>query len=145
MACVVAFGPYVIAAGGPLGGLIDAVLRRGPDGRLPAHLSRVLGVSGADGTTAVKQAVIRDGDVIRTFNVCRENHRDVVILTYDGRTQITKAYLVSTAGAMRKAVDYHGGEPARERSATEAHSDLIRELEFWADLAGRSAQSPGIP
>src|SRR3979490_2883002 len=62
---------------------IEAVIRNGHEGMLPAHLSVVLGVSQIERQTAVKQAVIRNPSMVRTFNVCTGNHDDVVILSYD--------------------------------------------------------------
>ncbi len=117
--------------------LIDTVLRNGPDSQLPAHLSLVLGVSHVEQKTAVKQAVVRDGNTVRTFNVCAADHGNVVILAYNEQSHATKAYLVSPAGRLRKAVDYQAGEPAHERSSADARSDFAAEIKFWTDFARR--------
>jgi hypothetical protein len=127
-------------AGRSIGGLVDAVVRNGLDGLLPAHLSVVLGVSPVERTTAVKQAVVRDGSVVRTFNVCAANHDDVVILTYNELTHSTKAYLVSAKGALRKAVYYLAGAAANERSLADASKDYSDEIEFWANFDYRAAR-----
>jgi hypothetical protein len=118
-------------AAASLEGLIEAVVRRGPDSQLPARLSVVLGVSRSEQPTAVKQAVLRDGDTVRTFNVCAANHADVVMITYNEQSRSSKVYLVSPAGALRKAVAFQAGAPAAERSLTEAHGDFASELKFW--------------
>ncbi|MDB6044293.1 MAG: hypothetical protein JWM63_2844 [Gammaproteobacteria bacterium] len=117
--------------------LSEAVLRNGPDSRLPAHLSVVLGVSRVEEPTRVKQAVIREAGTVRTFNVCAGNHDDVVLLTYDEQSRTTKAYLVSGRGVLRKAVDYQSGGAARERALIEARSDFRRELKFWTEFSGQ--------
>jgi hypothetical protein len=118
--------------------LSDAVLRHGPDGQLPAHLSMVLGINRMGQTTPVKQAVIRSVDRVRTFNVCTANHDALVIVTYEERSRTIKAYLLSGSGVLRKAVDYQpGGEP-HERALSEAHRDFVRELKFWADYSGQA-------
>jgi hypothetical protein len=127
------------AATPSLARLIDTVLRNGPDIQLPAHLSVVLGVTHVEQTTAVKQAVVREGNTVRTFNVCAANHDDVVILTYNEQSRATKAYLVSAAGRLRKAVDYQAGEPAHERSLADARSDFAAEIKFWTDFADQAA------
>src|ERR1700730_3663838 len=119
--------------------LVDTVVRNGPDSQLPAHLSVVLGVSHVEQKTAVKQAVVRDGPAIRTFNVCAGSHDDVVILTYNEQSRATKAYLVSAAGRLRKAVDYQAGEAAHERSLADARSDFAAEIKFWTDFAPHPA------
>jgi hypothetical protein len=122
------------AAGRSLDGLIESVVRSGADAQLPAHLSVVLGVTAVERTTAVKQAVVRDGSAIRTFNVCTANHEDVVILTYDEQSRSTKAYLVSAKGALRKAVNYQAGAAANERSPADARSDFAYEIGFWTNF-----------
>ena len=123
------------SAEGSLAKLVDAVLRNGPNGQLPAHLSVVLGVSRLEQATAVKQALMRDGHIVRTINVCTANHADVVFITYDEQSHASKAYLVSPAGPLRKAVSYQAGAPANERSLADASSDFANEIKFWSDLA----------
>ena len=94
--------------------------------------------------TAVKQAVIRDGDTVRTFNVCMGNHSDLVIVTHNEKTQATKAYLLTAAGVLRKAVDYQAGGAPRERSHGEAGNDFASEIKFWTHFADTElpAQAP---
>jgi hypothetical protein len=131
----------VQGAGGSLAKLVDAVLRNGPNSQLPAHLSVVLGVSRLEQATPVKQAVMRNGSVVRTFNVCTAHHDDIVLITYDEQSRSSKAYLVSPAGALRKAVSYQAGAPASERSLTDAARDFANEIKFWTDLEN----APGGP
>ncbi len=124
-----------------LQGLIDAVVRNGPDSQLPPHLSVVLGVSPVERATAVKQAVIRDGHIVRTFNVCAANHGDVVMLTHDEQSQSTKAYLTSSAGNLRKAVFYQAGAAANERSLVDARGDYAAELARWTTFGEKDSGS----
>jgi hypothetical protein len=121
--------------------LVEAVVRNGPDSELPAHLSVILGVSRVERQTAVKQAVMRNGATVKTFNVCTANHADVVIMTYDEQTHSTKAYLTSPTGKLRKAVSYQSGAAANERSLPDARGDFGREVAFWTDLAHGPVQS----
>jgi hypothetical protein len=120
--------------------LVEAVVRHGPDSNLPAHLSVILGVSAVERQTAVKQAVMRSGAMVRTFNVCTAHHDDVVIMTYDEQNHSTKAYLTSPAGKLRKAVSYQSGAAANERSLADARVDFRNELTFWTDLDHRPVQ-----
>jgi hypothetical protein len=122
-----------------LGDLVDAVVRQGPASQLPAHLSVVLGVSRVEQPTAVKQAVMRAGATVRTFNVCTANRSDVVIITYNEQTRSSKAYLVSPEGKLRKAVSYQAGAPAIERSLQDAGSDFAAEIKFWKHLEHKPA------
>jgi hypothetical protein len=124
-----------------LAGLIDAVVAKGPESRLPAHLSVVLGISRAERETAVKQAVIRDGQTVHTFNVCAAKHDDVVMMSVNEQNHSTKAYLVSAAGVLRKAVSYQPGAPAVDRSLQEARGDFADELKLWTDFERRGAGS----
>jgi len=124
-----------------LQGLIDAVVRNGPDSQLPAHLSVVLGVTRAEEMTAVKQAVIRDGVIVRTFNVCAANHDVVVLLTHDEHSQSTKAYLTSATGKLRKAVYYQAGAAANERSLVDARGDYEAELARWTTFDEKDSES----
>ena len=121
--------------------LIDAVIRNGPDSQLPAHLSVVIGVSQVEQTTAVKQAVVRDGATVRTFNVCVANQDDVVIIVYDEQSRWSKAYLSSATGKLRKAVSYQGGAPATVRTLPAARDDFAKEMNFWVDF-GKSQSAP---
>jgi hypothetical protein len=122
-----------------LGDLIDAVIRKGPSSQLPAHLSVVLGVSRVEQPTAVKQAVMREAETVRTFNVCTANHSDVVMITYNEQNRSSKVYLVSPEGKLRKAVSFLAGAPAIERSLQEAGSDFAAEIKFWKDLEHKPA------
>jgi hypothetical protein len=124
-----------------LAGLVDAVVRNGPTSRLPAHLSVVIGISKIEQETPVKQAVVRDGQTVHTFNVSIARPADVVIMSYNEQTRSTQAYLVSAAGVLRKAVSYQAGAPANERSLADARGDFANEIKFWTDFERRQAGS----
>jgi hypothetical protein len=119
--------------------LVQAVIRDGVEGMLPSHLSVVLGVSPIEQQTAIKQAVVRSPSMVRTFNVCKANHGDVVILTYDELSHSTKVYLTSRTGELRKAVYYQPGAAVNERSLTDAGSDFAGEITFWANYIQKPA------
>jgi hypothetical protein len=121
--------------------LIDVVFRNGPDSQLPAHLSVMIGVSQVEQTTAVKQAVVRDGATVRTFNVCVANQDDVVIIVYNEKSRLSKAYLSSPTGKLRKAVSFQAGGPATIRTLPAARDDFAKELNFWVDF-GKSQSAP---
>ena len=114
--------------------LIDSTLKNGPDSRVPGHLSVVLGISPTEKPTPVKQAVNRKGVVVHTLNVCTGDHDRVVLLAYDEQRRITKAYLMSADGVLRKAVSYVAGAPAEVRSTDEARADFTAELNAWKSL-----------
>ena len=122
--------------------LIGAVLRNGPDSQLPAHLSLVLGISRVEQPVAVKQAVLREKSVVKTFLVSSVNHEDVVILSYDEESRSMRAYLTSASGALRKAVAYQAGAPAAVRAKADAAKDFNAEIHYWTSLARQPAASP---
>jgi hypothetical protein len=123
--------PAAQSANRGLDGLIDSVLRSGHDGRLPPHLSLVLGIGAGDVPLEVRQAVVRNGPEVRAFNVCVANHGDIVILRTNEATQNTKAFLLSTTGKLRSAVSYHTGGQARHIPAAEAGIAAADEVKFW--------------
>jgi hypothetical protein len=115
--------------------VIEAVVQKGPDNQLPAHLSLVLGLNKGEEATAVKQAVLRDGSTVRTFNVRTSNHDTVVMMAYNEQSRSMKAYLVSPEGKLLKAVAYQAGAPATQRSAAQARGDFADEIKFWTESA----------
>ena len=119
--------------------LIGAVLRNGPDSQLPPHLSLVLGLSKSGQALPIKQAHLREGSVVRTFNVSTVDHEDVVLMSYDEQTRSTHAYLTSASGVMRMAVAYETGAQAVVRAKAEAAPDFRAELNRWTSLAKRPA------
>jgi hypothetical protein len=133
----IALAALASAQGAPhsLNGVIDAVVQKGPDSQLPAHLSLVLGLNKGEQATAVKQAVLRDGSTVRTLNVPTSNHNDVVMMAYNEQSRSMKAYLVSPGGKLLKAVAYQAGAPATQRLAAEARADFADELKFWTESA----------
>jgi hypothetical protein len=127
------------AAGASLTKLIEAVLAHGPDSQLPAHMSVLLGLTDVEKPIAVKQAVKREGATVRTINVSTANHADVVLINYNEQSKASKAYLISAAGELRKALAFKAGAPAIERRPTEAEKDCERELSFWSGVASHPA------
>jgi len=91
--------------------LVDAVSRNGLNGQFPAR-----------------------GPSVRAFNVCMSERDELVILNSDEQSQLTKAYLMSATGVLRKAIDYQAGADAHERSLKEARGEFALEIKFWSNL-----------
>jgi hypothetical protein len=119
--------------------LIGAVLRNGPEGQLPPHLSLVLGLSKSGEPVPIKQALLREGPLVRTFNVSTVDHEDVVLMTYDEQSHSTHAYLTSASGVMRMAVEYETGAQAVVRAKRDAAPDFRAELKRWTSLGKKPA------
>jgi hypothetical protein len=83
--------------------------------------------------------VVRDGTRVRTFNVSTARPTDVVIMSYDEGSRSMKAYLLSAAGELRKAVSYQAGAPATIRPLADARRDFANEMKFWMDFKQKAA------
>ena len=115
--------------------VIEAVVQKGADNQLPAHLSLVLGINKSEQATAVKQAVVRTGSIVRTLNVVTANHGEVVLIVYDEQSRMLKAYLSSVGGKLLKAIAYQAGAAPTQRSVAEARGDFANEFKFWTEPA----------
>jgi hypothetical protein len=122
--------------------LIDEVVAKGSASQIPSHLSLVLGITTTPQPTAVKQAVMRDGESMHTFNVRSDQHGDVVLMAYDTRTRTTKAYLTDPAGTLRKAVSYQPGEAPIVRNTSETSGEFTAEIKFWLNLLQTATPAP---
>lgn len=131
-------------AGPSLAQLVEAVLRQGPKSTLPVHLAAVLGISASGQGLEVKQAVLRDGPTVHTFNVRIANPADIVMMSVDERTRATRAYRVTAAGVLRKAVSYQEGAAAQQRSLRAARSDFENEMKSWAALNLMTGPAPRL-
>jgi hypothetical protein len=131
---IAAFAP-ALGAAHSLQAIIDAVVPKGANNQLPAHLSLMLGINKFEQATAMKQAVLRDGSTVTTLNVGTANHGDVVMIVYDEQSRMLKAYLVSVGGKLRKAIAYQAGAAPTQRSVAEARGDFANEFKFWTDCA----------
>ncbi len=118
--------------------LIDVVRRTGPEAQLPPHLSMVLGVESSARPTPVRQAIVRKGVTVRTFNVRTAGRADVVLIVYNEQTRLSKAYLISPAGVLRKAVAFQAEAAPVERSLAEARGESASEIKFWTDYANQA-------
>jgi hypothetical protein len=117
-------------------GFTDRVLREGHDALLPPHLALVLGLGTGEKAVAVKQLAVQKTQQIRTFNVCSEKGRVVVvILEYDQETRITRAFLLGSEAKLRSAVTYETGAQPAPLSGAPARNALQEELHYWSDRA----------
>jgi len=106
--------------------------------RLPPTVSVALGFPKGEEGTEVRQLLSKDGQKVRTFNVCTANHADIVIFDVNAHTGATVAYLLTADGQLRKAVSYQAGQEARGLAAADAKAGLSREQHFWSARAGKA-------
>ena len=121
-----------LAASSAFGNLADMVLHKGVDAQLPPHLSLVLGIGTGD-AIAVKQAVLREGAEVRTFNVSAANPGDIVLVRTNERDRTTTAFLVSKGAKLRKAIAFRYGEPPHLTPTAQATAAFAAEMQYWSD------------
>jgi hypothetical protein len=132
--------PASAAAVGGVGALIAEAGRIGKEAKLPPHLVEVLGLGTHVGGLAVRQLALRQGSVVRTFNVSGENDRDIVIFDYNEATKATLVCLLSPAAKLRRAVTYIAGDAPHVLATPEARRRFGPELDYW--LAIRLSAAP---
>jgi hypothetical protein len=120
--------------------LVAEAGRIGNQARLPPHLVEVLGLGTHVGGLAVRQLALRQGSVVRTFNVSAANALDIVIFDYDEATRATLVCLLTPAAKLRRAVTYVAGDAPHVLAKPEARRRFGPELDYW--LAIRLSASP---
>jgi hypothetical protein len=119
-----------------ISGFTDRVLHHGHEALLPPHLALVLGLGAGEKPIAVKQLGTQSAQEIRTFNVCTEKGRTVVvILRYDRKTQVTQAFLLGRGATLRRAVTYETGAQPASLSDESARLAFQEELQYWSNQA----------
>jgi hypothetical protein len=118
-------------------GFTDRVLRQGHDALLPPHLALVLGLGTGEKAVAVKQlGTLSTAQEVHTFNVCTDKgRRVVVILLYDEKTRVTRAFLLGSGAKLRKAVTYEAGAQPVLLSDSDARGTFQQELQYWSGQA----------
>jgi hypothetical protein len=118
--------------------LTEQALNTGFLTRLPAEVSRALGLSKAEEGTEVRQLLAKSGRHVRTFNVGVADHAEVVVFDVDARSGATVAYRLTPDGQLRSAVSYQAGGAARTLSNADAQAGFAAEVHFWSARAHHS-------
>jgi hypothetical protein len=63
------------------------------------------------------------------------------MIVYNEQSRLSKAYLSSATGTLRKAVSFQAGAPATVRTLPAARDDFAKEMNFWLDF-GKSQPAP---
>ena len=124
-----------------LNGLVQTAVRSGQDAILPPHLSVMLGVSTSEASTPVRQLGFKNGDNIKTFNVCAADHQNVVLMSVGADSRVS-AYLMSSEGVLRKAIVYQVGGDTRELRISAAKADFLEQRKLWFERAAALGISP---
>ncbi len=129
------------AAGG-LGALTARALRVGSDAKLPPNLVSTLGFGTQETGMPVRQLAIRVGGDVRAFNVSKAHPAVVVMFDHNEVSRVTVAYLVSSAGKLRRAVSYQAGGAGGVLPAAEAQRRFAPELKYWLAVGQGAAPAP---
>jgi len=124
-----------------LSALVQAALHSGQDAKLPPHLSVLLGLSASETSTPVRQLEFKNGDDIKTLNVCASDHQSVVLMSV-GTNKRVSAYLMSSDGVLRKAIVYQVGGDTRELRLAEASGAFLQERKLWLERSAALGIQP---
>jgi hypothetical protein len=117
-----------------LAGLVDTAVRAGQDAALPPHLSVLLGISAGETSTPVRQLAFKNGDAMKTLNVCAADHRNVVLMSVSDNHRAA-AYLMSSKGVLLKAFEYEIGGETHELELAVAGGNFLHERQLWISRA----------
>jgi hypothetical protein len=111
----------------------DKTFREGLHGKLPPHLSTLLGVSG-EKEWPVMQSVVRTGNAVRGFDVSVTNKNDIVLFVVDETANDQTLYLTSPEGTLRKVVSVKAGVGDVARITDKHNKAFAKEKQYWVDL-----------
>jgi hypothetical protein len=97
-------------------------------------LAALPGVCASERTTPVWQRSRKSSDALRLFNVCQDNHDNVVLIT-TGLDNRSAAYLMTAGGVLLKAIVYQAGGATHELSPTQASKAFMQQRDFWLQQA----------
>jgi hypothetical protein len=112
---------------------VDKTFREGLHGKLPPHLSTLLGVSSDDKECLVMQSVVRTGKVVQGFDISMANKNDIVLFVVDETANDQTLYLTSPEGTLRKVVSVEAGVGRVRRITDKDKKAFEKEKQFWLD------------
>ena len=111
---------------------VGKILQEGLHGKLPPHLSTLLGLSKEE-ECQVMQGVVRTGKVVQGFDVSTTNKNDVVLFVVDETTNGQSLYLTSKEGMLRKVVKVEEGVGRAQKITAKDRKAFEQEKLFWLD------------
>jgi len=115
-----------------MGQAVDKILQEGLHGKLPPHLSTLLGLS-KEVECRVMQRVVRTGKAVRGIDVSAANKKDVVLFVVNETTNDQTLYLTSKEGVLRKLVKVEQGVGQVQKISGEDRKAFEKEWAFWLD------------
>ena len=111
---------------------VDRTLKEGIQGKLPPHISTLLGLT-KDEECPVVQGVIRSKGRVQGFDLSMLSKTDVVLFVVDEATGNQVLYLTSKTGVLRRVVKVHAGEGQVQKITAEDRKAFETEKQFWLD------------
>jgi hypothetical protein len=111
---------------------VDKILQEGMHGKLPPHLSTLLGLS-KEKEYHVMQGVVRTGKVVQGFDVSAANKNDIIIFVVNETTNDQTLYLTSKEGVLRKVVKVEAGVGQVQKITGKDRKAFEKERVFWLD------------
>lgn len=115
---------------GRLSRATDRVLREGVHAKLPPHLSTLLGLS-QETECPLMQGVLRNGKVVRGFDVPLNVKGNIVLFVADEISNDQTLYLTSEDGRLRKVVSVQRGVGRVSKITSQHKAAFEKEKEFW--------------
>jgi hypothetical protein len=110
----------------------EKTFREGVHGKLPPHISTLLGIS-RETECPVMQNAVRTGKVVQGFDVSVANQKDIVLFVVDEAAKDQTLYLTSPAGTLRKVVAVKAGVGDVARITDNDRAAFAKEKQFWLD------------
>ena len=110
----------------------DKTFREGAQGKLPPHISTLLGLSQEE-ECPVMQGVVRTGSVVQGFDVSVANQKDIVLFVVNEAAKDQTLYLTSPEGTLRKVVAVKAGVGDVARITEDDRKAFAKEKQFWLD------------
>ena len=111
---------------------VDKTLQEGFHGKLPPHISTLLGLSKEEECN-VMQGVVRTGKVVQGFDVSTANKNDVVVFVVNETTNDQTLYMTSKEGVLRKVVIVEKGVGRVQKITGIDRKAFEKEKVFWLD------------
>jgi hypothetical protein len=116
----------------------DATSRNGFHAKLPPHISTLLGLSNEQ-ECQVMQSVVREGSLVKGFDVSAANKNDIVLFVVDEAAHDQTLYLTSPDGTLRKVVSVKAGTGRVMRPTDDDRKAFQKEKQSWVDRLAPAA------
>ena len=112
---------------------VDKVLVDGLQAKIPPHVSTMLQISDEGNECPVRQGFLRNGAVVRGFNVSVADKNNIVLFVTDESAHEQTYYLTSGLGGLRRVLAVRAGTGHILPVTGKEKAAFKKELQFWLD------------